>query len=76
MLNIIKERFIELSLCDQLTVQEQRQLEECRRLLKKHYEEQAWKLGRAMNFLRMAHQTKDWDWVKEIGAGMDQMEGR
>lgn len=76
MIDTIKERFIILNLIEEKTEQEQCQLEECRRLLKKHYEEQAWKLGRAMNFLKMAHMTKDWDWVKQIGAGMDQMEGR
>lgn len=75
-IHVVKERFIELSLTDHKSELEERRLIECKTLLKKHYEYRAWKLGQAMNFLHMAHATKDWDWVKQLGSEMDQTEKR
>lgn len=69
----IKERFIELNLSKDRSEVEEKELRECERLLLDYYEERAWQMGRAMNFLKMAHMTNDWDWVKQIGVEMEQM---
>lgn len=66
-MNPVDRKLIDLAIIGKhrcLTVQEAREWEESRQ----YVINRAWKHARIMNLMKLARDTRDWDWVTELTA--------
>ncbi|GAK05197.1 hypothetical protein JCM19037_3675 [Geomicrobium sp. JCM 19037] len=72
---VVKERFTELAITENvraLTEMELAELHESMIYLQNFYHE----AGKIKELMYIAHITEDWDWLHQLCARLDQLEGR
>lgn len=73
-MNVVQERFIELFIAGQyrpLSQSEVKEFLESYKFLENRY----WKLSKLKALSFLAYQTKDWDWLHEICAEIEKIQG-
>lgn len=73
-MNAVQERFIELFIAGQyrpLSQSEVKEFLESYKFLENRY----WKLSKLKALSFLAYQTKDWDWLHEICAEIEKIQG-
>lgn len=73
-MNAVQERFIELFIAGQyrpLSQSEAKEFLESYKFLENRY----WKLSKLKALSFLAYQTKDWDWLHEICAEIEKIQG-
>ena len=73
-MNAVQERFIELFIAGQYRPLSQSEVKEFLESYK-FLENQYWKLSKLKALSFLAYQTKDWDWLHEICAEIEKIQG-